>query len=587
MVRVLTLSILGALLIGCASTDSATRQSSQTAPGATAEPEQVAKVLERPIPDESLYPLLVAEFALRRRAYHVALDQYMEQAPVLRDKKVAKHTTRLAQFMQQDEEALSAVQLWLELEPDNVEAHTTAATMLTRQGGNLEALPHLAVVARSGEQANFPSLLTDFETLDPADQASLAQGIGELALEFPDDPALLLTRAMLSVQQQEYDTALDELGQLFAIEPTQPQALLLEARVLIATEADAPYARIEKTLKNKPDDTRLRLQYARLLTATDMSAARQQFEILSAQSPRDGDLLLSLALINRETGDHLAAKAYLKQMLELEQRVDEAHYYLGRVAEDTDDPKEAVAQFKQVGEGRHFLSANQRLGRLLVDAGALEQSHALFEQQRGTHKQYREQLYGIEADLLTNAGFPGSAMAVLNAGLEDFPDSASLRYTRSMLGEKQNNLALMEADLRIIIANDPANTTALNALGYTLADRTERYTEAYDLISRALELSPEEPAILDSMGWVLYRQGEYEQALQYLTRAYAAFPDPEVAAHLGEVLWVNGNTDEATLIWRGALLQAPDHKTLIATLKRLGVDRDQFTTLPGRPQVSQ
>jgi len=159
---------------------------------------------------------------------------------------------------------------------------------------------------------------------------------------------------------------------------------------------------------------------------------------------------------------------------------------------------------------------------------------------------------------------------MLNTALRAMPESTTLRYTRSMLGERQNNLALMESDLREIIHREPDNVTALNALGYTLANRTDRYSEAFALISRALELAPEEPAILDSMGWILYRQGMYSQAVEYLSRAYAKFPDAEVAAHLGEVLWVSGDTATALSIWQSAILKDPNHEVLVQTMQRLG-----------------
>ncbi len=152
-----------------------------------------------------------------------------------------------------------------------------------------------------------------------------------------------------------------------------------------------------------------------------------------------------------------------------------------------------------------------------------------------------------------------------------------------MLGQQQSDIAMMEADLRAILARDPNNATALNALGYTLADQTDRLDEAHSLISRALELDPAEPAILDSMGWVLFRKGEIDQSIDYLTRAYAAFPDPEVAAHLGEVLWMNGDTEKARQIWQGALLKAPNHSVLQETLLRLGVT--DLNTLPPPPQT--
>ena len=136
------------------------------------------------------------------------------------------------------------------------------------------------------------------------------------------------------------------------------------------------------------------------------------------------------------------------------------------------------------------------------------------------------------------------------------------------------------SDDRQILNLNPGDANALNALGYTLANRTQRYAEAEQLIARALELDPEEPAILDSMGWVLYRLGDIEGALAYLTRAYALFPDPEVAAHLGEVLWVSGDTEEAKKIWQGALLKDPQHSVLHSTLERLGVEDLNSAPLP-------
>ena len=144
----------------------------------------------------------------------------------------------------------------------------------------------------------------------------------------------------------------------------------------------------------------------------------------------------------------------------------------------------------------------------------------------------------------------------------------NLRYNRSILAEMHDDLILAEKDLRIIISTDPSNAMALNALGYTLANRTNRLEEAYNLISRALELQPNEPAILDSMGWVLYRQNQYSRALEFLKAAYELLPDPEVAAHIGEVLWVTGEKEAARKIWVKAIKQAPEHKVLKETIYR-------------------
>lgn len=577
MLRLFTTMLGFALLAACAGSppvaEPAAQQTAASATGAALPPPP-----ERPFPEDSVYPLLLAEFALRRQDYRTALSHYMEQSRILQDAGVSRHTTHLAQFINDDPSALNAVRLWLEQEPDNLEANNTAATLMARSGEPLEALPHMAFVSRNNRQANYPLLLQGFSKLDETQQSELLDGLNDLLTEFPEDPALLLTLALINTEYEQYDTALSRLDSLFAVEPDQQQALLLEARILLQQDAKRPYKRIEKALARNPGDNRLRLEYARLLTSSDMVAAREQFEILSAQSPGDADLLLSLALINRETGDNVVAKAYLRQVVDTGKRLDEAQYYLGRIAEDANEPSEAIAHYMQIGDSRQYLGANQRIGRILISNGQLEASQAWFRKQREAVPARREQLFGIEADLLNTAGAREASMAVLNAGIEAYPDSASLRYARSMLGQQQDDLAMMEADLRAILARDPNNATALNALGYTLADQTGRFDEAFDLISRALELDPDEPAILDSMGWILYRKGRLEEALDYLTRAYAVFPDAEVAAHLGEVMWKMGDTDQARKIWQGALLKDPDHTILRETLQRLGVN--DLVTLP-------
>ncbi len=559
-----------ALIWSCSSTPETTEADTTTTEGLVVEASE-PEIPERAIPDESLYPLLVAEFALRRRSYEVALDQYMDQAETLQDRGVSAHTTRLAQFMKREPEALAAAQLWVQLDPENVEANNTLATLLVRRGRTVEAIPYVAIVARSGAETSFPMLLNGFRQLSPTQQGELVDGINTLATEFPDDPQLLLTQALIHEELKQTQQALEKLDLLFELEPYQQQAVLLEAKLLVETGAKDPFKRMRAALDDKPEDSRMRLQYARLLTREDMDAARRQFEILSSQNPEDADLLFSLALINRETGDLLAAKAYLQNLLDMSEREDEAHYYLGRIAEDQEDQELAIEHYMQVQDGRDFLSANNRIGQILLAQGQLEQSQQYFTALRDRRPEQREPLYGLEAELLNSSEMWDASLSILNQGLNEFPDSANLLYSRSMLSEELGDLDMMENDLRAILDKDPNNATALNALGYTLSNRTNRYEEARSLISHALRLQPGDPAILDSMGWVLYKQGQYEQAIKYLRQAFAKFPDPEVAAHLGEVLWASGDHDGAMEIWDSALLQSPDHAVLAATIKRLSV----------------
>lgn len=529
-------------------------------------------VIERPIPDASVYPLLLAEFALRRRDFNTALNTYLEQADVLRDPAVSAHATHLAQYLQKEREAFRAVRLWVELEPDNVEANDTLATLLARQERNREALPYLAVVARAGEKARFPVILNRYNAMRPSEQVALDADVQALLDDdLGDDVSLRLTHALMAEEAGNLPLAKARLAPVFALDPYQQQALILDAKLKVAEGVERPLARIEKALKVDPTRQDLRLQYARLLATTDMRAARKQFEILSAESPHNADLLFSLALINHELEDNIAAKAYLNQVVALGTRKDEAYLFLGQIARNEGDIDEAVVLFQQVGDGDDLLKATMSIAQIQMAAGREQAFTDYMDRLRESYPPRGEQLFALEANVYRETDNDARGLAVLTRAIDQYPESDNLRYARSVLHERANDIPAAEADLRSIIERDPENSAALNALGYTLANRTDRLDEAQALIEKALSLSPNEPAILDSMGWVLYRQGDLKNAAEFLTRAYAGFPDGEVAAHLGEVLWVAGNTNGAMTVWRGALQKDPQHVLLNETLNRLGI----------------
>jgi tetratricopeptide (TPR) repeat protein len=576
--RVPSLTAL-AFLGACAATPNPatdSRMSAQT--GASLPAAAVAEktvVAERPFPDESVYPLLVAEFALRRNNYQLALDNYREQAPQLRDAGVSAHTTRLAQFMRDDNAALEASQLWVELEPTQLEARLTLANLLARQGRGPEALPHMLALERAGGTANFSALAHGFKELPPDQQEALFSGVIELRKEFPESTQAMICQALLLEDMGQTQAALNELEDVFDIDPSQLQAIVLEVKLRQdLKQTDGLYDRITAQLEAEPGNNRLRMQYARLLTRTDLPEARQQFQILLDQSPRDPDLLFSMALIQREMDDLEAARDKLEKLVSLDERTSEAHFYLGKIAEQQRRFRDAVLHYMLVSPGRDFVTATRRIAALLLTAGRMEEAAQYFDQLRQKYPPAAEQLYAIEANSLMEASFYDASLSVLDEALEITPEDTNLQYMRSVVHEKKGNLNAVEADLRGILMREPDNATALNALGYVLANRTDRYTEAELLITRALELQPDEPAILDSMGWVKYRLGEYDEAVAYLQRAYVAFPDPEVAAHLGEVLWMRGDTAAALEVWRVALENSPDHEVVVEAMHRLGANLD-------------
>ena len=525
----------------------------------------------RPFPPDSIYPLLVAEFALRRQDYGTALHHYLRLAPRLRDPEISAQTTRLAQYLERDEQALEAATLWLELAPDNLLARLTLANLLADQGRGGDALPHMAMIVRAGGRANFSVLHQGFARLDDSAKTDTLTAIGELLEEFPNDTQLLICRSLMLATLDQKERALQQLQPVFDLDPESLQALVLDAslRQQLAL-GENPYQRLEAALQSRPEWDQLRRQYAKLLSRTDLDAARRQYLSLLETSPVDPELLLPLALIQRESGQLDEAREHLEKVAELLPERFEAHYFLGEITERQRHYEQSLQHYLRVPPGPAFLYANRNISRILLNSERWSRHREHFNGMRAQYPEMQLQFYLLEANSLHAQGLYSRSIELLNRALEELPEQTDLQYLRSMAWEKLGDLTRMEADLRAILRREPANSIALNALGYVLANRTTRYLEAQQLIERALQLEPEEPAYLDSFGWVRYQLGDHRQALQYLRRAYREFPDPEVAAHLGEVLWSTGQTEEAIGIWEAALSADPGHEIVLETMRRLG-----------------
>ena len=215
------------------------------------------------------------------------------------------------------------------------------------------------------------------------------------------------------------------------------------------------------------------------------------------------------------------------------------------------------------------MSARARQAALLARAGKLDEARALLAFTHGENDAQNVRLIQAQAELLRDSKEHAAAFEVLSEGLKRFPDSADLLYDRAMVAEKLDKLDVLEADLRRVIVLRPDDAQTYNALGYTLADRTDRLAEANSLLDKALSLAPEDPFILDSVGWAQYRSGNLARAQEYLERAYKVRPDPEIAAHLGEVLWARGQRDQAGKLWQTSLQTHPQNEVLLETLRRL------------------
>ncbi|ROM97275.1 tetratricopeptide repeat protein [Pseudomonas brassicacearum] len=520
--------------------------------------------------EDTIFSLLSAELAGQRNRFDIALDNYVTQAVNTQDPGISERAFRIAEYLGADQAALDSSLIWAKNAPNDLEAQRAAAVQLARAGRYDDSMAYMEKVLQGKGDTHFDFLALSAADTDQDTRNGLMKSFDRLLLRHPKNGQLIFGKALLL--QQDGDTK----GALALLEKNPPQdgeiaPILLRARLLQSlNRGNEALPLLEKSIRKYPDDKRLRLTYARLLVEHDrMDDAKEQFSSLVQQYPEDDELRYSLALVCLEAKAWNEAKGYLEDLIARESHVDSAHLNLGRIAEERNDPQGALIEYALVGPGNDYLPAQLRQSDILMNNGRTAEAQSRLARARDEQPDYAIQLYLIEAETLSANKQDDRAWAVLDKGLKQYPDDLNLLYTRAMLAEKRNDLAQMENDLRLIIKRDPDNAMALNALGYTLSDRTTRYAEAKTLIEHAHQLNPEDPAVLDSLGWVNYRLGNLDVAERYLRQALERFPDQEVAAHLGEVLWANGKQREAKQIWGKFLKEQPDSPTLRSTIKRL------------------
>ncbi|MBQ0741732.1 MAG: tetratricopeptide repeat protein [Pseudomonas sp.] len=561
---------LGLILTGCAATGT-----SPTAPelAPAAQTEEI-KAPEAPVVygnfrKDTLYDLLTAEIAGQRNRYDVALGNYLLQAEQTRDPGVVERAMRVAEFLGAQRPALDMAILWTEVDPQNADAFRSAALHLARAGQHEEAMQAMQTVLAMQGETHFDFLALAAAQSDGETRKALLHSIERLVAENPDNAQLIFANALLLQQDEREDEAL-ALLEANPEAASAPPALMLHSRLLAAKgQTNDAISLLQEGLRQSPDDSRMRLLLARLLVSEgELDAAGAQFTLLTQHNPDDQDLLLSLALINLEGEQFEAAAQHFERLLEIDPENATARYHLGIAYQGLGRPDDALRAWQGVQGESEFLTSRLRISQLLTDQGRTDELGKTLAADRAARPDLALQLYLIEIESLAPSK-PALAMQRVNEALQQYEFDSSLLYTRAMLAEKLGQPDQLEVDLRTIIEREPDNAMALNALGYTLADRNERLDEALQMIEQAALLNPDDPAITDSLGWVHYRLGNLDLAESYLRKAYTAYPDTEVAAHLGEVLWAQGKQREARKIWDEALKTDPENDLIPSIRQRL------------------
>jgi len=535
-------------------------------------------VVVKPLSNHSLYELLVGEFALSRNQFETAQTNYLKQARETLDLEVIKLAAKIAAY-NQDYKALEELALlWIELEPTNSTPRVLALEALAAKGDGVGALVQANwLYARDNQLDSFVAVASIPNNRD--DIQKLIAAFEQLKLDKAQQPAVLLALAMLHQDDGNLIKAQQMAEKFLVARPMNNLGILLlsqiyQQRKQLAESLELLATALEKT----PNNFKLRQQYARFMTLTDRAQALVQFELLHKQQPDNHNTHFMLAMLLLDMGDLKRASALLTEAAQEPNLYAETQYYLGTIADAAGNMNLAIDFYGNVQSGQNYLPAASRRTTLLAQHKSLAAARDYFQSLRAERPDQTIELFILESNLLIKMNEGELAYQFLSDSLTQFPNNIELLYARSIAAEQQGNYQQTELDLRKLIALDTDNAAALNALGYSMLIHTDQYNEAYRLIKQAYSLNPSDPATIDSMGWVLFQMGQPEAALKHLQKAMEMMPDPEIAAHLGEVEWTLGNHDTAIKIWRGGLQQSPEHRVILETVKRLGVPIDQTTS---------
>lgn len=549
---------------------------------------------------EYLFQYLMSEIAGQRGSSAVAYSGLFDLAKRTRDPRVARRAVELAFQSRQFDQALESATLWAELEPESSLARQALSVIAANQGNLDTATKTFARMLTEPGKAptlflQLPAMLSRASSAEtvgagavpgPAasvtkgvaaiDRAKIASVVRDLAKPYPNVPESHYAIAQSALVAGDTAGALVAINEAERLKSGWAEAAVLKAQILRETSPESATTYMQQFLKANPGATEARLTYARLLVAQkSYLQAREEFRLADAGNTTDPEIPYSIALISQQIEDLPEAEKQFQRTLAMKPRdPNPVLFNLGLVAEARKDISGAIAYFGQVVDSDYFVSAKLKIAGLLAKREGIDSGRKFLQEARDAQGAdddttgTRIQLIQAEAQLLREAKAFKEAFNLLSGAVEKNPDSADILYDRAMIAEKLDKYDVLESDLRRVIVLKPDYAHAYNALGYTLADRNVKLKEAFELIQTALKLSPDDAFIQDSLGWVQFRMGKNADALVTLKKAYKARRDPEIAAHLGQVLWASGARDEAQELWRTALTESPENESLIAVVQK-------------------
>jgi tetratricopeptide (TPR) repeat protein len=534
---------------------------------APAAPQTRGESLSAPL----LYDVLLGEIAGQRGRLDVSGASYLAAARRSTDPRIAERALKISVYGKQPQQALEAARRWVTLAPDSMEARQSLAVLALRTGDEALALEQFRYILEhrdTGSIDPYQPMLT-LLAREPDKQRAL-KVLQQLVAMRPGDADAHFAYARLAVHTQDWPLGQREVAEALRFRPDWTPALVLQAQISLKQgQGDSARKQLEEALARKPADAELRMAYARLLVdLDDFEHARDQYRKLLKSHPDDGQVVYSLALLSLEAGHLKEAQALFEKLIGLEYQPQQAYYYLGAIAEEQQDTGRAMQWYRKIEEGDHWIEVQIRMARIEAQSGDVIAARERLRRVRLAHPGESQRMFLVEGEILSQIDRNEDAYTLYSQYLSNQPDDLEILYARALIAERLGRIDQAERDFLQVLAIDPNNARTLNALGYTLADRTDRYQEAFNYVQQALAQTPDDPAVIDSMGWVLYRLGRLQEAREHLQKAYDLTQDSEIAAHLGEVMWAMGDRDQARQLWQAARKVTPDDAVLNETIRR-------------------
>lgn len=520
-----------------------------------------------------VFDYLLGEIAARQGAFAVAQQSYREAALAASDAYAAERATLLSLHVKDLDAALEGASLWAQFAPNDADARKYLGVLLLREGRFDEALVQLDGMRRITDAKGKDGRLAVATVLaGEPDRKRARRALQALLADESDAPDSLYALALLDTAHGNLDQAEEELRRALEARPAWPLARVLLSRVLVARkQVEQALEVLSLGVKNTPESKLLRKTYARLLVgANRYAAALEQFRTLHAANPDDVEVAYGYAMLATEQNSLDEARGVWQSLRGTAEFHGEATYFLAQIEEKAGNDELALGLYRGINQGPLVVDAAIRAARLLQELGRLEEARGLLRQARLSNPKREVDLYLVEAQLLhMEEAAQATVLGVYAEALARHPEDLDLLYNRGLYFSEVGRFEEMEQDFRSVLERDPDNVNANNALGYMLADRNIRLDEARGYIEKAYRQKPELAAVIDSMGWVLYRLGDLEQAIRYLREAYEKDPDDEIAAHLIEALWANGDQREARQLLRDAGRKSPESDHLRELRERL------------------